>query len=298
MAKVKKTIKELFPNRSEIQDLIKDIIITNVEIIKEDFKVIVTIEEEAWISNNDKENIEESFKNRLKDFNFVFNYNYTLKTYTNEEILEIIKLKINKYIESSFSFVDEIVLDEKDEYSLILPSVVAYQSIASNGLKEDLCNLVGKCTGKNLIITYSEEKASNDFLFNKEIEERIILKDILAKSNEVTKNNKKTSFKYGKKIKNEIIKISEIEMQQGDATVKGEIFQYETKTIKDGRILVIFYVSDGSSSISCKAFLNKDQSDNFLKHVKEGDYALIHGDIVYDTYNKEVSLMLKSLELI
>ncbi|HKM40429.1 MAG TPA: hypothetical protein VJZ99_00905, partial [Patescibacteria group bacterium] len=73
MAKVKKTIKELFPNRSEIQDLIKDIIITNVEIIKEDFKVIVTIEEEAWISNNDKENIEESFKNRLKDFNFIFN---------------------------------------------------------------------------------------------------------------------------------------------------------------------------------------------------------------------------------
>ncbi len=298
MAKVKKTIKELFPNKSEIQDLIKDITISNVEIIKEDLHVTVTMEEESWISNKDKENIEGSFKNQLKDFSFIFNYNNSIKTYTNKEILEIIKLKINKYIKSSFSFVDEIVLDEKDKYSLILPSVVAYQSITSNGIEEDLCNFVEKCSGKNLIITYSKEKISDDFLFNKEIEERIILKDILAKSNKLAKNNRNSNFKYGKKIKNETIKISEIEMQQGDATVKGEIFQYETKTIKDGRILVIFYVSDGTSSISCKAFLNKDKSDNFLKNVKEGNHALIHGDIVYDTYNKEVSLMLKSLELI
>ncbi|MDY0234467.1 MAG: PolC-type DNA polymerase III [Gudongella sp.] len=298
MAHSKKTIKELFPTNDIIQNLIKDITITNVEIIKENFQVIVSIVEEAWISNNDRKDIEESFKHKLKDFNFAFNYTNVIKSYSNQEILEIIKLKINKYIKSSLSFIDEIILNEKDEYNLILPSVVAYQSITSNGLRDELCFFVKKCTEKNLIITYSENKVSDDFLYNKEMEERIILKDILSKSSEITKKNKKSDFKYGKKIKNEIIKIIDIEMQQGDATIKGEIFQYETKTIKDGRTLVIFYVSDGSSSISCKAFLNKDQSDDFLRNVKEGNHALVHGDIVYDTYNKEVSLMLKSLELI
>lgn len=297
MAKSKRTVKELFPSNSEIQTLIKDIYISNVEIVKDNFQAIVYIDEEAWMSNNDKENIEESFKTKLKDFNFVFNYELVSRPYTNQEILEIIKLKIIKYVKSSFSFIDELILDEKDEYNLILPSVVAYQSITSNGLKDDLSIFVKKCTEKSLLISYSEEKTSDDFLYNKEIEERIILKDMLAKSNSTSKNNKKSNFKYGKKIKNETIKISEIDMQQGDAIIKGEIFQYETKTIKDGRTLVIFYVSDGSSSISCKAFLNKDQSDTFVRNVKEGNHALIHGDIVYDTYNKEVSLMLKSLEL-
>ncbi len=298
MPKKTKTLKELFPSVIEIQELIKDLVIQKIQIFKEELKVLVYIEEEPWLSNNDRENIEKSFKNHLKDFVFEFSYIPVTKAYPLDEILEITKLKITKDIKSSFSFINEIEFEEGEEFNLILPSIIAYQSITSNGLKDDLSDFILKSSGKFLNITYRKDPTSDDFIYNQEIEERIILKDMLANTSLLSKSSKKVSFKYGKNIKNEPIKITDIEMQQGDAIIKGEIFQYEVKTIKDGRTLVIFYVSDGSSSISCKAFLNKDQSESFLKNVKEKSHALIHGDIVYDTYNKEVSLMLKSLELI
>ena len=62
----------------------------------------------------------------------------------------------------------------------------------------------------------------------------------------------------------------------------------ETKT---GKIILTFYITDYTSSITVKCFLKPQEKDEVLDNVKKGLYCKVRGEAVYDTYQREVVIM-------
>ncbi len=89
--------------------------------------------------------------------------------------------------------------------------------------------------------------------------------------------------------------IVELNASSGTVAVVGDIFDVDTKELKNGKILMIASITDYTSSISCKLFLTDTNKDGVLENVKKGAYLKIKGDIVYDTYQREISMMISGI---
>ena len=96
---------------------------------------------------------------------------------------------------------------------------------------------------------------------------------------------------YGRNISIESIKISEIDETSGYVAIIGEIFKTEKIETKTGKIILTFFITDYTGSISVKCFLKKQEAEEVLESVKEGLYCKVRGEAVYDSYSREVVLM-------
>ena len=94
------------------------------------------------------------------------------------------------------------------------------------------------------------------------------------------------------------MEIREINLQTGSCIIEGQVFQLETREIRNNNTLVTFNMSDGTDSITVKVFLTKDQSPDFLANVTDDCYVRISGDVTFDNYSKSIVTMLKSLSMI
>lgn len=100
---------------------------------------------------------------------------------------------------------------------------------------------------------------------------------------------------YGRNISIEAIKISEIDETSGYVAVVGDIFKTEMIETKTGKIILTFFITDFTSSISVKCFLKPQETEEVLENVKKGLYCKVRGEAVFDTYSKEVILMCRDI---
>ena len=84
-------------------------------------------------------------------------------------------------------------------------------------------------------------------------------------------------------------------VNSGTTGIIGEVFDIDTKELRNGKILLILAVTDYTSSISCKLFLNDVNKDGVLNEIKKGSYLKIKGDIIYDTYQREISMTISGI---
>ncbi|HSQ33855.1 MAG TPA: PolC-type DNA polymerase III, partial [Peptostreptococcaceae bacterium] len=61
-------------------------------------------------------------------------------------------------------------------------------------------------------------------------------------------------------------------------------------------VLLIASVTDYSSSINCKLFLNDRNRDNVLSQVQKGSYLKIKGDVLHDNYSKELTMTISGIK--
>ena len=74
-------------------------------------------------------------------------------------------------------------------------------------------------------------------------------------------------------------------------SVLGEVFKVDTMETKTGKIILTFYITDYTSSITVKCFLKPQEKDEVLENVKKGLYCKVRGEAIYDTYQREVVIM-------
>ena len=294
-----RTIKALFPDETQISSFIEDLAITSVILDNKSMKLSLEIEDSYWLTRKDKESIHLAFRDKFQGLMIEIRYSELELSLDQDQLLDLIKRKISKHIPSSSSWLEDVVLNEGEIINLVLPGDLPYRSVTRNGLLEDLTEIVEKATGKTLNVDYMDTQENERFFYNKEMEERRILKEMMLKkpAEKSEKKSKTKDYSFGKRIKGDPIRIIDVGMQTGSAIIEGKIFQIETKSIKDNRTLVIFYLSDGTNSISAKVFLNGDQSEEFTSNIAEGTYVLLSGDVVYDTYAKEMTVMIKSVQV-
>lgn len=111
-----------------------------------------------------------------------------------------------------------------------------------------------------------------------------------------TNGNFRKSRSRRKKIDREInaspVKIADIIEEQNGVVIQGEVTDFTQRLTRTGKLLVILDLYDQTDSITCKLFLD-DSKD--LPDIKEGDYLKIMGNVQFQSFDRELSLMIQQI---
>ncbi|WP_139905434.1 DNA polymerase III subunit alpha [Clostridium thermarum] len=97
------------------------------------------------------------------------------------------------------------------------------------------------------------------------------------------------------KIKDPVIKITDITPDEGRVVLEGEISNIESKELKSGKILVSFDLYDGSSSMTCKAFLKAGEEETVLPRLKSAKGVKIAGNAGFSKFSGEIEMIVNTI---
>ena len=92
-----------------------------------------------------------------------------------------------------------------------------------------------------------------------------------------------------------LVKISELGPEDGNVSIDGEVFGMEDRELKSGKTLLSFDVYDGSSSMTCKAFLPKDSAKKIIKRIGNSKGIKIAGTAQMDSFSGELTVMANTI---
>lgn len=98
----------------------------------------------------------------------------------------------------------------------------------------------------------------------------------------------------GNKIKGPERALKEIQDEERQVIVRGEVLSFSTRQLKGGRWLVTFDITDRTDSITVKAFVSEGPLKE--KPLQPGDWVLVRGDVQYDLYSQELVLLARDIE--
>ena len=93
------------------------------------------------------------------------------------------------------------------------------------------------------------------------------------------------------KINEKMIKINEITADSGKIAISGKVTRVEERELKNGKILYLFDVFDGSSTITCKSFIILEKIEKVREKIKENSRVELEGNAQYDPYAREVTII-------
>ena len=99
-------------------------------------------------------------------------------------------------------------------------------------------------------------------------------------------------------LKGDPIKIKDISVDSDKVVIDGELIadSMDSREIKNGeKVILMFNVYDGTSSITCKAFLDSDKFKNVSKRIKASKGLKIDGIAKYDQFAKEITIMANTI---
>ncbi len=93
------------------------------------------------------------------------------------------------------------------------------------------------------------------------------------------------------KIKEELSKIADLSVDSGKVLLDGEILNTDSRELKSGKFLVMFDLYDGSSTITCKAFVEPDKLEAVMKRLKNAKGVKVDGTAQFDPFAKELGVI-------
>ena len=96
-------------------------------------------------------------------------------------------------------------------------------------------------------------------------------------------------------ITEELVKVQDLGVDDGKVALQGEVIFTEDRTLKSGKTLFSFDLYDGTSTITCKAFLEKDKAKKIMKRIKNAKGLKIAGTAQMDTFANELTVMANTI---
>ena len=96
-------------------------------------------------------------------------------------------------------------------------------------------------------------------------------------------------------ITEELVKVQDLGVDDGKVALQGEVIFTEDRTLKSGKTLFSFDLYDGTSTITCKAFLEKDKAKKIMKRIKGAKGLKIAGTAQMDTFANELTVMANTI---
>lgn len=93
----------------------------------------------------------------------------------------------------------------------------------------------------------------------------------------------------------EKIKVEDINTNYERVCFDGEIFKVDSRELKSGKILLTLDVTDYTSTIACKLFLDKEKYEEVEKKLTKGAFIAVQGRPQFDTYAKELGIMVNNI---
>ncbi|MCR5694741.1 MAG: PolC-type DNA polymerase III [Clostridia bacterium] len=111
---------------------------------------------------------------------------------------------------------------------------------------------------------------------------------------ELPKDTKGNTMLIGGEIVDEPVRMDTINADIGFVAVKGRVFKLETKPIRNNSRIAILYITDETYSVAAKFFFEPEDDAFVEKHFAAGSHLILYGDIAYDKYSKELSLLIRN----
>ena len=92
-------------------------------------------------------------------------------------------------------------------------------------------------------------------------------------------------------IKDTLVSVSDISIDSGKVALEGEILNTDSRELKSGKFLVMFDLYDGTSTITCKAFVEAEKAKNVIARLGEAKAVKISGTAQFDPFAKEIGVI-------
>ena len=96
-------------------------------------------------------------------------------------------------------------------------------------------------------------------------------------------------------IKAPLVKVADLGADDGTVSLKGEVIFMEDRELKSGKTLLSFDLYDGSSTMTCKAFLDKNNSKKIIGRIKKAKGITIEGNAQMDQFSGELTVMTNTI---
>jgi DNA polymerase-3 subunit alpha (Gram-positive type) len=181
--------------------------------------------------------------------------------------------------------------------------------LISQGCNKLIEEVIENSFGKKIIVEFCDCQLDEDFKekYNefKESEEirisNIISAEEAARQNGNTKKKRKKETDdsdpeildiiMGKNFNDSLMKMCEVTQDSGRVAICGDVSNTEFREIRGNRFLCTFDVTDYTSSLTVKFFVQKDDYDLRAEQIKDGLYFKIRGEAQFDKYSKELTIM-------
>ncbi len=256
--------------------------------------------------------MEEYLKNKINANNITIKVRCT-KEYSLEEYLRIMWNEILLMISSKVAVCKGLLKDST--YDLVDNKIIIRLTTAgSQILKVQNCHtLIEKyfedTLSKRVKVEFCDcevDSSSMEEYFSQkdEIEAKVVSTAITAKTTFTESKSKNTDFTNsiflggntigiitGKPFSDSIMKISEVTPDSGKVAIAGEVFRTESRELKSGKFIYIFDVTDYTSSVTVKMFIEKKDFGGISQRIVEGACLRIRGEAQYDNFTKEMGIL-------
>lgn len=249
----------------------------------------------------DLESIKKEVSNLFSNVNTIIEIEVIQKfeDFNSEDILQFIK---NFFEENNIIFVESNLTYDLSEEKLNLyfkneNSYETFKAKLYNNLKLKLKSKLGNRF--NIYYKLDRNVDLKDILEKNKVKNNEIAKNFTDQINKIpkkdTENINNNDFYIGRKIKGDIINISDLNDSTYKANIEGQVFSLEYREIKNDTFIISFNIKDETDATTCKAFLKKDKARLFQDNIDNGDFVLVSGNYGLDSYTNNYTLSITSI---
>ncbi len=328
------TLSELLGYDSRVP-IYEDIVIYKVQYLKQSEMVKVVLKHKSFLEDDMKENICSLIKRKLRDLGTIDILWYkdvehvALEDVVGEYWIDVINSLASSFPSAKTSLLKSVKKLDDDKINIgisneFIAKMLCHKKI-DRLIQTEIYNMFNLKV--EVKIYYDESAIEEDYILEKQIEEKRIVNDIIANSPKVSSKSSdkpKAKFKdakgdkkanpwkenyrkskeplddnvvYGNKnINEETTEMSELNMGSGRVAVAGDIFKVNVFEAKSGKIYPSLYVTDYSSSITIKIYpRNNEEVEKLLEELKPGVCCKVYGEVEIDRFSKDLVLNAKSI---
>lgn len=147
-------------------------------------------------------------------------------------------------------------------------------------------------------LTAREERAAMVAAFRQGVDEESYEKGLLQMQSTASAGApemESTALIFGSDIAEEAMAIVGVQDEMRRCTIAGRVFGLEMRDLPSGRQLISFHVTDDTDSLTCKLFGKTGKREEGLAGLADGLYVKVRGVVQFDTFSKELVLMIADL---
>jgi DNA polymerase-3 subunit alpha (Gram-positive type) len=316
---VNKSFVEIFPDvelNADIRDFFSEVRITSLRAFRKTGKLLVKAKSENLIPAQVIDQVQSAL---TKSFSMIVEIRLSfdveapldelIKAY-NESILYI----VNSRIALSKGLLSGCSLRLQEDVLKVMLSSRGEAILKSNGCDKLIEKIVESFFGKKIRVVFFDRRVDEQFqekynLFKENEEARIhelLDAEEKAQSNGTRKRRRKKDTDssdarvleiiLGKNFSNSsIMKMSEVTQESGKVAICGDVFNVSFREIRGNRYICIFDITDLTSSLTIKFFVQKDDYDLRSEQIKQGICLKVRGEAQFDKYSKELAIMAEDI---
>ena len=325
-----KTVRDIFKDFSSESFTLYNATILSISIYKKSNKLEIILEAENQIKLIDLEKFEIYLENRFQIKNIVIKIKYKQEFEFNisedwQNIIDYMARKHpltkaflknstlevkNKELVINLAFKGKALLDGR-KFDIILSELlkniygVTYKVIFNENISEETLKayhehleqlekqIVDKAKAETAEVIAEDKKENAE----KKEEKKDSSGEKVIEKEKTEEEQEKSPVIYGRvgKMSDPLVKVADLTIDSGKVMLDGEILATETRELKSGKILAMFNLFDGSSTITCKVFLEAEKSKDILKRMSSAKGVKVIGTAQFDPFAKELGVIANAI---